>query len=165
MILCNVVFCTTFCRSSNVGKAEHGPQLQIHEQNVSGEESHGEGQSDGHVLRQFFDDWPRSQQEPGTASCNSSPATSSTHLSISMPGNPSSDFSLKLATGDNELGVPGGNARDHRTIWASWGAHHDAAMGGPLAEALRSQSSTAASPTSVLHKAYGSLSEASSICT
>ncbi|ESQ47541.1 hypothetical protein EUTSA_v10022062mg [Eutrema salsugineum] len=93
-------------------------------------ESHngfGNNRSDGgHILRHFFDDWPRSE-----ADNSSSPMSSATCLSISMPGNSSSDVSLKL--------------------WWSGGSHHNHHhMGGPLAEALRSSSSS--SPTSVLHQ-------------
>ncbi|XP_058087697.1 growth-regulating factor 3 isoform X2 [Magnolia sinica] len=156
-------------RSSDGSKAENGSHhQQFNQHDISGEESSGGSKSDGRVLRHFFDDWPRSQQDPSTASSNASSAMSSTHLSISMPRNPSSassDFSLKLSTGDNELGVASSNAGDRRTNWARWGPHQEASMGGPLAEALRSSTSTTASPTSVLHKPYGSISETSSICT
>ncbi|XP_038985789.1 growth-regulating factor 3 [Phoenix dactylifera] len=121
---------------------------------------------DGHVLRRFFDDWPRSQQELITdTSNNARPAASTTHLSISNPGNLSSDFSLKLSTGNDDKPGPGSN-RDNGygrvqpppPNWSSWGNHGEASMGGPLAEALRSSTSTP-SPTSVLQKPNGSISE------
>ncbi|TKY53060.1 Growth-regulating factor 4 [Spatholobus suberectus] len=91
----------------------------------------GDGKSDGHVLRHFFDDWPRTLQEPDNGENNGSVINSGTCLSISTPGITSSDVSLKLSTGYGE------------------GACHVASVGGPLAEALRS-STTTSSPTSVL---------------
>lgn len=128
--------------------------------------------SDGHILRHFFDDWPRSLQDGGggggssrdNAGGNASSMNSSTSLSISMPGNASSDVSLKLATGnvDEPSPISDRNAeRDHLQM-NSWGAggwsQH---MGGPLAEALRSSTSHS-SPTSVLHQLpRGSASETS----
>ncbi|KAG2285465.1 hypothetical protein Bca52824_045069 [Brassica carinata] len=116
-------------------------------------ESHngfGNNTSDGgHTLRHFFDDWPRSEADNN----NSSPMTSATCLSISMPGNSSSDVSLKLSTGNEEEARS--NGRDQQNMsswWSGGGPHHNNNnhMGGPLAEALRSSSST--SPTSVLHQ-------------
>lgn len=106
---------------------------------------------DGHILRHFFDDWPRSSDS------NSSPMSSSTcHLSISMPGNASSDVSLKLSTGNEQeeeeeenMRNNNNNEREHQQSmnwWSNGGNHHN--MGGPLAEALRSASST----SSVLHQ-------------
>ncbi|KAJ4895704.1 Growth-regulating factor 4 [Raphanus sativus] len=96
---------------------------------------------DGHILRPFFDDWPRSTDY------TSSPMSSSTcHLSISMPGNPSSDVSLKLSTGneeEEEANMRNKNEREQQQSmnwWSSGGNHNN--MGGPLAEALRSASST-----------------------
>ncbi|XP_009115989.2 growth-regulating factor 4 [Brassica rapa] len=98
---------------------------------------------DGHILRPFFDDWPRSSDS------TSSPLTSSTcHLSISMPGNPPSDVSLKLSTGNEEeeeanMRNNNNNEREQQqnmNWWSSGGNHNN--MGGPLAEALRSASST-----------------------
>ncbi|KAK4345781.1 hypothetical protein RND71_035957 [Anisodus tanguticus] len=87
-----------------------------------------------------------------------------TSLSISMPGgggNPSSDFSLKLSTGNDYDSGPQVSNVERST----WGTSHQASMGGPLAEALRS-SMTNSSPTSVLHQlARGSTSEASYIST
>ncbi|CAN6929754.1 unnamed protein product [Brassica oleracea] len=98
---------------------------------------------DGNTLRPFFDDWPRSSDS------TSSPMSSSNcHLSISMPGNTSSDVSLKLSTGD-EVEEANNNEREQQqnmNWWSSGGNHHN--MGGPLAEALRSASST----SSVLHQ-------------
>ncbi|KAJ0028133.1 hypothetical protein Pint_35898 [Pistacia integerrima] len=123
--------------------------------------------SDGHILRHFFDDWPRSLEEPNSASSNAS-----TCLSISMPGNSSSDVSLKLSTGN-------GNETDHQhqrggrvesqLNWATgWTTNQVASMGGPLAEALRSVTSNS-SPTSVLHQLHqlprSSTSEASFVST
>ncbi|XP_049342731.1 growth-regulating factor 3-like [Solanum verrucosum] len=115
--------------------------------------------SSGQILRHFFDDWPRQQQlQEGD--------NAATSLSISMPGgggNPSSDFSLKLSTGnDYDSGTQVSNVEQ-----STWGtSHHQvASMGGPLAEALRS-STTNSSPTSVLHQlARGTTSEASYIST
>ncbi|EFH54151.1 hypothetical protein ARALYDRAFT_323835 [Arabidopsis lyrata subsp. lyrata] len=100
---------------------------------------------DGHILRHFFDDWPRSSDS------TSSPMSSSTcHLSISMPGNrnASSDVSLKLSTGneEEEENMRNNNEREQLNWWSNGGNHHN--MGGPLAEALRSASST----SSVLHQ-------------
>ncbi|CAL9114570.1 unnamed protein product [Musa textilis] len=124
---------------------------------------------EGYVLQRFFDEWPRSQQESEDGLNYTSHPASTTHLSISLPGNPSSDFSLKLATGNNgekqgpeEDSSNGGE--DGRVIrpsnnWSGWGHHGE---GGPLAEALRSAASTQ-SPTSVLHKPNGSVSETSGI--
>ncbi|XP_022888684.1 growth-regulating factor 3-like isoform X1 [Olea europaea var. sylvestris] len=118
----------------------------------------------GRTLRHFFDDWPRSLQETDNAT---SSMASATNLSISMGmGNPSSDFSLKLSTGDNgddsEPRVINGERDRLQLNWgAPWGTNQVAPMGGPLAEALRSSTSNS-SPTSVLHQLRrGSVSEAS----
>ncbi|CAH8387158.1 unnamed protein product [Eruca vesicaria subsp. sativa] len=117
-------------------------------------ESHngfGNNTSDGgHTLRHFFDDWPRSE-----ADNSSSPMTSATCLSISMPGNSSSDVSLKLSTGNEEEEArSNNNGRDQQNMSSWWSGgvshHNNNHMGGPLAEALRSSSST--SPTSVLQQ-------------
>ncbi|XP_018679471.2 growth-regulating factor 3 [Musa acuminata AAA Group] len=128
---------------------------------------------EGYVLQRFFDEWPRSQQESDDGLNYTSHPASTTHLSMSLPGNPSSDFSLKLSTGNNgekqrpEEGSSNGG-EDGRVVrpsnnWSGWGHHgEEASMGGPLAEALRSAASTQ-SPTSVLHKPNGSVSETSSI--
>ncbi|CAH8375244.1 unnamed protein product [Eruca vesicaria subsp. sativa] len=97
---------------------------------------------DGHTLRHFFDDWPRSSDS------TSSPMSSNCHISISIPGNTSSDVSLKLST-SNEVEEANNNERELQqsmNYWNSGGNHHN--MGGPLAEALRSASST----SSVLHQ-------------
>ncbi|XP_010515769.1 PREDICTED: growth-regulating factor 4 [Camelina sativa] len=106
---------------------------------------------DGHILRHFFDDWPRSSDS------TSSPMSSSNcHLSISMPGNgnTSSDVSLKLSTGNEEEeenmrnnNNNNNSEREQLNWWSNGGNHHNN-MGGPLAEALRSASST----PSVLHQ-------------
>lgn len=101
--------------------------------------------NDGHKTLRFFDDWPKSLHETNDGA---SSVASATNLSISMPENPSSDFSLKLGTGD------GGETseRDKPPLnWGmTWGAN-PASMGGPLAEVLRSSTSSS-SPTSVLHR-------------
>ncbi|KAG2686519.1 hypothetical protein I3760_09G009200 [Carya illinoinensis] len=127
------------------------------------------GKSDGHILRHFFDDWPRSLQESDNAGSNASPMNSATCLSISMPENSSSDVSLKLSTGNGD--VPGsrdGNAEPEQPQmnWAAgWSTNQVASMGGPLAEALRSSTSNL-SPTSVLHQLHrASASEASFVGT
>ncbi|KAI3992368.1 hypothetical protein MKX01_030089 [Papaver californicum] len=141
-----------------------------HDNNIS-----GEAKPDGQVLRHFFDDWPRSNQKSnGGVGNNSSPATSTTCLSISTPGNnnPSSDFSLKLSTGnvDEREGreMNGGGERRQMNWGGGWGTHQVSSMGGgPLAEALRSSITTnSSSPTSVLHELRrGSISETSSVST
>lgn len=134
------------------------------------------GGSNGHILRHFFDDWPRSLQEPDNGeSNNGSCINSATCLSISMPGNNtsnnnngnnglSSEVSLKLSTGDDddaEAEDPcprSGNVDPQQHLQLNWvgggwtnSANQVASMGGPLAEALRSSTSTS-SPTSVLHQ-------------
>ncbi|XP_074559746.1 growth-regulating factor 3-like [Curcuma longa] len=112
--------------------------------------------AEGYVLQSFLDEWPKSQRE-NTDSINY------THLSISAPGNQSSDFSLKLSTGNPEK--PGGQDDKNgqpRNKGSGWVSYGQASMGGPLAEALRSSASTH-SPTSVLHNSNGSISEISSI--
>ncbi|KAL3326892.1 hypothetical protein AABB24_037546 [Solanum stoloniferum] len=133
-----------------------GPPLQVQNDLSIGDDGKS---SSGQILRHFFDDWPRQQQlQEGD--------NAATSLSISMPGgggNPSSDFSLKLSTGnDYDSGTQVSNVE--RSTWGT--SHHQvASMGGPLAEALRS-STTNSSPTSVLHQlARGSTSEASYIST
>ncbi|XP_052172087.1 growth-regulating factor 3-like [Diospyros lotus] len=135
-----------------------------------------DGKSGDRVLRHFFDDWPRSleEQEQDHAQSNGSPVVSSTCLSMSTPGSarPTSDFSLKLSTG-NGAGDPGGlldgsseRARIQLNWAASWGTSQVAPMGGPLAEALRSSSTSNSSPTSVLHQLPRSLtSETSYVST
>ncbi|XP_009783589.1 growth-regulating factor 3-like [Nicotiana tabacum] len=121
----------------------------------------GDGKSSGQILRCFFDDWPRQLQEGNNARSNGSSVSSATNLSISMPGNPSSDFSLKLSTGDrHNSGVGVSNVER-----SPWGTNQVTSMGGPLAEALRSSTSNS-SPTSVLHRLpRGSASEASYVST
>ncbi|XP_016493830.1 growth-regulating factor 3 isoform X1 [Nicotiana tabacum] len=116
----------------------------------------GDGKSSSQILRCFFDDWPRQLEEGNNARSNGSSVASATSLSISMPGNPSSDFSLKLSTGDRQKS----GARV-----TTWGTNQVTSMGGPLAEALRSSTSNS-SPTSVLHQLpRGSTSEASYVST
>ncbi|XP_051131608.1 growth-regulating factor 3-like [Andrographis paniculata] len=106
-----------------------------------------EGQTaSGRTLRHFFDDWPRSEDDAGGCSA------SATKLTMSMP----SDFSLKLGTGsveDSRAQIASGERDGPRLNWGTpWEATNRAApMGGPLAEALRSSTSTS-SPTSVLHR-------------
>ncbi|KAL3754114.1 hypothetical protein ACJRO7_001374 [Eucalyptus globulus] len=137
-------------------------------------EANGGSRSDGHILRHFFDDWPRSLQDSDNSSSNASPMSSSTCLSISIPGNPSSDVSLKLSTGHGD--EPSTNdrdaaaERDHPPQLGNWGTgwspNQVASMGGPLAEALRSSTSHSSSPTSVLHQVpRGLASEASYVST
>lgn len=133
-------------------------------------EHHNEvhNRTDGHILRHFFDDWPRSLQETNNAETNSSTTNSATCLSISMPGNSSSDVSLKLSTGNaEEMGSRGGEREEPPLNWATgWAGNQVASMGGPLAEALRSSTSNS-SPTSVLHQLHprGSASETSYVST
>lgn len=117
-----------------------------------------EGGSDGQLLRQFFDDWPRSTEITSGVGRNGGP--SRTCLSISTPGD-ASDFSLKLSTGDG-----GGREERAHLDWATgWSAHQVTSMGGPLAEALRSATSND-SPTSVLYELNrGTASETSSVST
>ncbi|ONK71231.1 uncharacterized protein A4U43_C04F6240 [Asparagus officinalis] len=116
--------------------------------------------TDGRVLMRFFDDWPRSEQDHNN---NESSVASDTHLSISVPESSSSDFSLKLSTGNTDsLGL--NSEKPLLANWSGWDNNGEASMGGPLAEALRSSTSTT-SPTSVLRKLNGSVSEASSAST
>lgn len=159
-----VVSCSFVPRSSLGSKTENKSGLFEAQHEVS-----ADGKSDGHVLRHFFDDWPRSLQESDNAGSNSSPMNSATCLSISMPGNSSSDVSLKLSTGiGEEPGSRDSNAESEQPQlnWASgWATNHVSSMGGPLAEALRSSTSNS-SPTSVLHQLpRGSASETSFVST
>ncbi|XP_010553336.1 PREDICTED: growth-regulating factor 3 [Tarenaya hassleriana] len=112
----------------------------------------GDNTSDsGHILRSFFDDWPRGSGGGGGDATSSSTMSSATCLSISMPGNNPSDVSLKLSTGNGEeTNGNGNNGREHQSRWD--GTHHHHQMGGPLAEALRSSTVATSSPTSVLHQ-------------
>ncbi|KAL2345193.1 hypothetical protein Fmac_006478 [Flemingia macrophylla] len=130
----------------------------------------GDGRSGGHMLRHFFDDWPRSLQDSDNVENNAG-----TCLSISMPGNASSDVSLKLSTGYGEDPGPRSEnvdleveAEQLQLNWAGgWASSTQVpSMGGPLAEALRSSSTSTSSPTSVLHHLpRGSVSETSFIST
>ncbi|KAL5545910.1 hypothetical protein UlMin_005597 [Ulmus minor] len=145
-------------QSSLEAKSDRNKDLSKSHNEVS-----GNGESDGHILRHFFDDWPRSLQDSENGGSNGSPMNSATSLSISIPGNSSSDVSLKLSTGNGEeSGHQVGQAQREQPQlnWASgWASSHMGSMGGPLAEALRSSNS---SPTSVLHQlARGSASETS----
>ncbi|MBA0767831.1 hypothetical protein Gotri_016686 [Gossypium trilobum] len=164
---------------NNFGLSRPSPPVDLLQLNHSSPESKTEpkglfeaqnevdDRSDGHILRHFFDDWPRTLQDPDNNGTNASPINSSTCLSISMPGNSSSDVSLKLSTGN------GDSRREHHQQpplnWAmgGWAASNQvASMGGPLAEALRSSSTSNSSPTSVLHQLpKGSTSEISYIST
>nr|GMC79569.1 growth-regulating factor 3-like [Ipomoea batatas] len=113
----------------HLSQRRHGEPIM---ENSGPFEAQNDGPSGGgQTLRHFFDDWPRPLEETESSS-------TATNLSISIPGNASSDFSLKLATGP-----PLGSIE--RT--AAWGTN----QGGPLAEALRSSTSNS-SPTSVLHQ-------------
>ncbi|KAL1082854.1 hypothetical protein V6Z11_D09G161300 [Gossypium hirsutum] len=163
---------------NNFGLSRPSPPVDLLQLNHSSPESKTEpkglfeaqnevdDRSDGHILRHFFDDWPRTLQDPDNNGTNASPINSSTCLSISMPGN-SSDVSLKLSTGN------GDSRREHHQQpplnWAmgGWAASNQvASMGGPLAEALLSSSTSNSSPTSVLHQLpKGSTSEISYIST
>lgn len=112
------------------------------------EPSENDKSTSSQVLRPFFDDWPRSLQESESLG---------TSLSISVPGNQSSDVSLKLSTG-GARGNPGPEGivkREQPLQWGSstspWGTNQ---MGGPLAEAFRSSTSTS-TPTSMLHQQHG----------
>ncbi|GER33715.1 growth-regulating factor 4 [Striga asiatica] len=135
-----------------------------------------DGHSTGRTLRHFFDDWPKPLHE-------SASNYSATNLSISMPENSSSDFSLTLGTtgiGDEPSSQVNGGQREndmnsnnninnnkpHQVMsWgmANWENIPVAAMGGPLAEALRlSATASSSSPTSVLHRLpRGAVSEGS----
>ncbi|KAL1313856.1 hypothetical protein HN51_040622 [Arachis hypogaea] len=153
-------------RSSGSGGTKEEENKRVFENQDNHHHVGGDGgRSGGHMLRHFFDDWPRSlHQDPENAENNgggggSGRINSATSLSISMPGNnaASSDVSLKLSTGYGEDPGPrngNGNAEAEQLqlSWAGgWSSGNQvASMGGPLAEALRSSTSTS-SPTSVLH--------------
>ncbi|XP_022744142.1 growth-regulating factor 3 [Durio zibethinus] len=145
--------------SSSESKNEHRGLFEAH--------TEVDNRSDGHILRHFFDDWPRSLQESDNSGTNASRMNSATCLSISIPGNSSSDVSLKLSTGNGDQLGSRDNERDQPQLnWAAgWASNHVASMGGPLAEALRSSTSNS-SPTSVLHQLpRGSASETSYVST
>uniref|UniRef100_A0A803MQJ6 Growth-regulating factor n=1 Tax=Chenopodium quinoa TaxID=63459 RepID=A0A803MQJ6_CHEQI len=133
---------------SSDNKTLFGPQ---HESSSGSGDGGNSNTNSSKVLMQFFDDWPRSDNGEGNT------LSSSTGLSISTPGNPTSDF-LRLSTGNgDEQGRRDSNENDgreraHQLNWSAggWGANPVASMGGPLAEALRSSSNS--SPTSVLHQ-------------
>lgn len=165
----NSLYAFVPCSSSDVSKRESNKDLFKSHHDVSA----GDAKSGGHILRHFFDDWPRSLQESDNVGANASSMNYSTSLSISMPGNLSSDVSLKLSTGDRDRdGDADGDGPtaqhdshvgldNHPQLgWAAaWGSSPMASMGGPLAEALRSSNSNS-SPTSVLHQLpRGSASE------
>ncbi|XVE96481.1 hypothetical protein REPUB_Repub02eG0225600 [Reevesia pubescens] len=139
---------------SNFGLSGSSPPIDLLHLNHSSSKAQNEvdNRSDGHILRHFFDDWPRSLQEPDNAGTNPSQMNSATCLSISMPGNSSSDVSLKLSTGNGDQLGSQDNQRDQPQLnWATgWTSNQMASMGGPLAEALRSSSNS--SPASILHQ-------------
>ncbi|XP_058740789.1 growth-regulating factor 3 isoform X2 [Vicia villosa] len=101
----------------------------------------GDGRSGGQMLRHFFDDWPRSLQESDK------------------------DVSLKLSTGYAEEPCPRNvnvgletdqQQQQIQLNWVGgWNSSNQVSSsmgGGPLAEALRSSSTSTSSPTSVLHQ-------------
>ncbi|KAE8666151.1 Growth-regulating factor 3 [Hibiscus syriacus] len=147
--------------SSSESKSEHGGLFEA--------QTDADNRSDGHILRHFFDDWPRRLQDPDNSGANASPLNTA-----SLPGSLSLDVSLKLATGKgDQLGTLAGG-RDHQLqpplnwIMDGWATapNRVASMGGPLADALRSSSTTSTSPTSVLHQlTRGSTSEISYVST
>ncbi|CAN4117231.1 unnamed protein product [Withania somnifera] len=124
---------TTAPRGSNT-TSSRGPLESIVEKRSS-MEAQNDGKSNGQILLHFFDDWPRQQLQEQNE--NASSMASATSLSISMPGNPSSDVSLKLSTGDRH----NSGTRLSNVERSTWGTNHVASMGGPLAEALRSSMS------------------------
>lgn len=127
-----------FVYSCSDSKTEHKGFYEV--------QNEADNRNNGRILRPFFDDWPRAVEESDNGN--------STSLSISMPGNNSSDVSLKLSTGIGDEQGHRGNEREQQPqlIWtAGWPPNHAASMGGPLAEALRSAGSSP-SPTSVLHQ-------------
>ncbi|KAE8666290.1 Growth-regulating factor 3 [Hibiscus syriacus] len=116
-----------FSHSSSDSKNEHKGLFEA--------QSEADNRSDGHFLRHFFDDWPRTLQDPDNSGTNASPM-----YSTSLPGNSSSDVSLKLSTGNgDQLGALAGG-RDHQLQpplnWTmdGWAAvsNRVASMGGPL---------------------------------
>nr|XP_043626337.1 growth-regulating factor 3 [Erigeron canadensis] len=139
--------------SSSSGVSGHSPffdQLHLNQRSSSqGKMPENIKSSGSQVLRPFFDDWPRTVQEQEMLA---------TSLSISVPGDAPSDFSLKLSTGNNDSGRHGEEMNGERERaplnWGMlWGTNNAGSMGGPLAEALRSSStSNSSSPTSVLHQ-------------
>ncbi|XP_065855341.1 growth-regulating factor 3-like [Euphorbia lathyris] len=157
----------TFCFTGQSSSSSASATQFLHHPHNNGPPSEtqfqvGVGRDDGRILRHFFDDWPRSDSDShggNTGGGGGGQMNSVTCLSISMPGNMTSDVSLKLATGDGEE-LPEREVQQPQ--YGGWGsAHHVASMGGPLAEALRSSISNS-SPTSVLHHLpRGSASETS----
>ncbi|KAL6138402.1 hypothetical protein ACLB2K_063685 [Fragaria x ananassa] len=149
--------------ASSLGKGSNGthfalsgssPSIDLLQLNQNQREVSGGVQSDSHVLRPFFDDWPGQLQEPNNGRSNATSNNNATSLSIS----------LKLSTGN---GVePGQESEQPQLNWPmGWESNHMASMGGPLAEALRSSNSNS-SPTTVLHQLpRGSVSETSFIST
>ncbi|KAG8374148.1 hypothetical protein BUALT_Bualt11G0100700 [Buddleja alternifolia] len=107
------------------------------------------GEPNGRTLQPFFDDWPRTLHKTENSA-------NSTNLSISMPNNSPSDFSLTLGTGNDDepiTEIAGRERGKSQSNWgmATWETTRVGPMGGPLAEALRSSMSNS-SPTSVLHR-------------
>ncbi|KAK8557063.1 hypothetical protein V6N13_035168 [Hibiscus sabdariffa] len=140
---------TTSNCPNNFGFSRPSPPIDLrlrHSSSESKDEHRGlfEAQSevhnryDGHILRHFFDDWPRTLQDTDNN------GTDATSLSISMPGNSSSDVSLKLSTGNGDQLRPSASGREHQLqppfnwamdVWAT--SNRVASVGGPLAEALQ----------------------------
>ncbi|KAM7264256.1 hypothetical protein ACFE04_001939 [Oxalis oulophora] len=156
------------------GQALHSVDLHHLNQSPSDSKNGSKGlfgevgaKSDVHVLRHFFDDWPKPLQDRDNNN-NGSSTNSATCLSISMPGNSPSDVSLKLSTGnldevnDSSNNNNNNNTSSEREVLMNWAGGWASAQGGPLAEALRSSTTTNSScPTSVLHQLpRGSASEA-----
>ncbi|KAF7804327.1 growth-regulating factor 3 [Senna tora] len=115
----------------------------------------GDGRSDGHTLRRFFDDWPRSVEESYNGESNASCTNSTTCLSISEPGigSTSSDVSLKLFTGNGENPCSRNGNVGREQAQLNWGGGWNSAnVGGPLAEVLRSSSSTSTPHTLVVRQ-------------
>ncbi|KAJ1419513.1 WRC domain [Sesbania bispinosa] len=120
----------------------------------------GDDRSNGHILRHFFDDWPRGESNAGRIN------SSVTCLSISTP---SSDVSLKLSTGYREEQCPRNeNVEAQQQLQLNWAegwrsATQLASMGGPLAEALRSSTPTSSQTSVLLQLPLSSASELASL--
>lgn len=152
------------CRGCSNSFLENNKSFYESHKEVLGSASVGGEKSDSHILRHFFDDWPRSDNGRGDNNVSqqmNSTSPSATSLSISIPANlsSSSDVSLKLSTGGSSDQGSGhhihedanADREEHAQLnWAAgWAATQMASMGGPLAEALRSANNNS-SPTSVL---------------
>ncbi|KEH24126.1 growth-regulating factor 3 isoform X2 [Medicago truncatula] len=124
---------------------ERSTGTKIEEKSLCESDDHvgGDGRPGGQMLRHFFDDWPRSLQDSDNAENN--------------------DVSLKLSTGYGEEPCPRNEnvglvqtEQQQQQLQLNWiggwnSGNQVSSMGGPLAEALRSSTSTS-SPTSVLHQ-------------